>query len=465
MLGVRRKSLTFDTTERKYLLFTIDLLLLLSATLLYQSSLDFADRQEGPWFLVIVVLWSVFSFVFDMYDLADVSRFYPTLKRTFFACMLTISCYLLFQWGVIETTLPAKQSLMLYAGAFFALIMWRYLFTRLFNRPIFFKRILIMGSGWPCQSLLDVFTKGDIFRYYLGYQVVGLVDPTFLDAERRGIRVIQNSGNLLKLVKRLNVDEIIVSDALSGDGDKRTMAALARCRMCGMVVTPLHAFYEELTGRVLIHSSGTGFMRAFPYSKHVSNKAYRLFSRAVDVAFGIVGMLLCGFFIPFVYLANKRCSKGPLFYTQERVGLYGNPFKLTKFRSMVVDAEKDGAAWAQQNDCRITNIGKILRRSHIDELPQAWSVLKGDMSLIGPRPERPVFVEQLKHEIPFYDTRHLAKPGITGWAQAIYKYGSNKQDALMKLQYDLYYLKNRSVMLDIKVILKTISVVIRFKGL
>ncbi|MFD2998829.1 sugar transferase [Pontibacter toksunensis] len=466
-----KKSFAFEVTDRKYLLFTVDLLLILLATFIYSRSfishltLAEAFQQYWPWFIAVTVYWSFFSYVFDLYNLEKVNKFYTIVKNILIASTLTVGCYLLLPW--YTPALPDSRLFifLFYINTVLSLITWRYVYTRLLIRPLFLKRVIIVGSGWPSQALIDVFANGDIFNYHLGYKVVGLLDETVTGSSYKGVRILQKIHDLPRLMKRLKVDEIIVSDSLNDESSNRFLLELTKCRMKGIDVTSLSDFYEELTGRVLVHNSGRDFYLSFPYNnKHFKN-AYQVFNRATDLVFGICGVMACLFFLPLIYLANMLFSKGPLFYSQERVGLYGKTFKITKFRSMVIDAEKDGAAWAQKNDCRITPIGKILRRSRIDELPQAWSVLKGDMSLIGPRPERPVFVEQLKQEIPFYDTRHLAKPGITGWAQAIYKYGSNTDDALMKVQYDLYYLKNRSFLLDIKVILKTISVVLRFKGM
>jgi lipopolysaccharide/colanic/teichoic acid biosynthesis glycosyltransferase len=165
-----------------------------------------------------------------------------------------------------------------------------------------------------------------------------------------------------------------------------------------------------------------------------------------------------------VWVGNLLGNRGPLFYTQTRVGLNSKPFKIIKLRTMIVNAEKDGAAWAQKGDKRITKFGRFLRMSRIDEIPQFFNVLKGEMSVIGPRPERPVFVKELSKEIPFYETRHIVKPGLTGWAQVMGSYTSSEEGALEKLQYDLYYIKHRNLFIDLSIILKTISTVINFRG-
>ena len=202
----------------------------------------------------------------------------------------------------------------------------------------------------------------------------------------------------------------------------------------------------------------------FPFSRSNQNKLYVYYTRFFDIVFSLVGLI--GFFIlaPFLWVINLFANKGSFFYTQERVGKNGIPFTIYKMRTMVQNAEQNGAVFATTNDSRITPFGKFLRKTRLDELPQFINVLKGDMAIIGPRPERPVFVEQIANAIPLYQTRHVIKPGLTGWAQVNYPYGSNLEDSLMKLRYDLYYIKHRSLFLDINIVVKTMSTVLFFRG-
>jgi lipopolysaccharide/colanic/teichoic acid biosynthesis glycosyltransferase len=186
--------------------------------------------------------------------------------------------------------------------------------------------------------------------------------------------------------------------------------------------------------------------------------------RTVEVAMALTGLAIGLIIMPIIILGNLLGNKGPLLYTQERVGKNGQTFKIYKLRSMVVDAEKNGAVFATTNDARVTAFGKILRKSRLDEVPQFINVLKGDMAVIGPRPERPVFVKEIAAMMPFYETRHVVKPGLTGWAQVNYSYGETLQDSLIKLQYDLYYIKHRSLFLDLNIVVKTISTVLFYRG-
>jgi lipopolysaccharide/colanic/teichoic acid biosynthesis glycosyltransferase len=182
------------------------------------------------------------------------------------------------------------------------------------------------------------------------------------------------------------------------------------------------------------------------------------------VFFSLLGLLFGLLILPFVMIGNALGNQGPLFYSQERVGKNGKPFEIVKLRSMIVNAETNGAKWAQVNDVRVTTFGKFLRRSRLDEIPQFINVLKGDMSIIGPRPERPFFVNELSRIIPFYETRHIVKPGLTGWAQVNTRYGSTVDDSLTKLQYDLFYIKHRGLFLDINIVVKTLSTILYYRG-
>lgn len=184
----------------------------------------------------------------------------------------------------------------------------------------------------------------------------------------------------------------------------------------------------------------------------------------MDIIFSVVGILFGIILLPLVLLGNLIANRGKLFYTQKRIGKHGKPFTMIKFRTMVANAEKNGAKWAEKNDFRVTPFGRFLRNSRLDEIPQFINILKGDMSIIGPRPERPIFVNELSKIIPFYETRHTIKPGLSGWAQVNSRYGSSVEDSLIKLQYDLFYIKHRSFFLDINILVKTLNTMIYYRG-
>jgi len=230
----------------------------------------------------------------------------------------------------------------------------------------------------------------------------------------------------------------------------------------GGVITLL--LYEELTGRVPVEHIGESWQVGLPIDHPLSKPFNRFIKRASDIFLASLGCLCLAPFFPFIVLAIYLESPGPIFYAQERVGLGGKRFRAYKFRSMIPDAEKDCPVWAKKDDPRVTRIGRLLRRTHVDEFPQFWNILKGEMSAVGPRPERPEFVEQLAKEIPFYRIRHAVKPGMAGWGLVRQGYGASKEDALVKLQYDLYYIKYQSLWFDIIILLKTIIDTLTFRG-
>lgn len=332
-------------------------------------------------------------------------------------------------------------------------------FNRVVDEDVFKRRVLVFGSGQRAASILRLRRRAD----RRGFVIVGYVRP---EGEESAIpEALQPSPGetLIALCERLRVDEVVVAM----DDRRRCfpLEQLLECRLAGYDVTELVAFLERETGRVrldvLVPSwliFGEGFRRDW----------MRLATaRVMDVVASLV-VLLISLPVILVTVAAIKIEDGwraPVLYRQERVGLGGVPFKLLKFRSMRVDAERHGEAlWAQQNDPRVTRVGSIIRKLRIDELPQVVNVLRGEMSCVGPRPERPQFVAQLAAKIPFYMERHCVKPGITGWAQLCYPYGSSEKDALEKLQYDLFYVKNNTLLFELSILVQTVEVVLLGKG-
>jgi len=235
------------------------------------------------------------------------------------------------------------------------------------------------------------------------------------------------------------------------------------CKLSGIDVLDAPSFYEEVMGKLFIEDTRPSW---FIFSDGFRITALkRVYKRLFDVALSVIGLTIASPLMPVIALLIKVNSPGPVFFRQVRVGEREKNFMLYKFRTMCEDAENEtGAVWAQQNDTRVTHIGNILRKTRFDEIPQLFNVMKGDMSLIGPRPERPEFVEKLKEIIPYYSERHFVKPGITGWAQVKYRYGASVEDAVEKLRYDLYYIKNLSFFLDMLIVLETVKVVLFGRG-
>jgi sugar transferase (PEP-CTERM system associated) len=322
------------------------------------------------------------------------------------------------------------------------------------------ERLLVVGTSAAAVALArELFGR----RNELGIEIVGFVDP---DRSRIGAPVI-NPGvigtieDIPSIVRARGVNRVVVS--LADARGKLPMDKLLDIKLDGVTFDHLASVYEEMTGKIAVENlrpSWLIFSDGFRKSRLL-----RSAKRLVDIAGALVGIILTAPLMLIVAAAVKLTSPGPALYQQRRVGQHGRIFTVHKFRSMRKDAEAGtGAVWAQKNDARITTVGKIIRKTRMDELPQLWNVLAGDMSLVGPRPERPEFVEQLAKEIPFYGQRHIVRPGLTGWAQVRYTYTASVEDALQKLQYDLFYIKNLSISLDLFIIVSTVKTVIMRKG-
>lgn len=320
------------------------------------------------------------------------------------------------------------------------------------------RRVLVLGTGADALAVDQALTG-----QRAGYTVVGFYP--ILNNHNIAVpqhRVLQPVQSLQELIQYLAVDEVIVA-VREQRGGVVPMGCLLNCRLEGVKVTDLSGFYERVRGEVPVESLkaswliyGEGFRQG---------RIRNLIKRVFDVIIAGTLLLLALPIMLFTALAIFFESGGPVIYTQQRVGRGGRPFTVYKFRSMVANAESDGQArWAQTNDPRITVFGRFIRRARIDELPQLWNVLKGEMSFVGPRPERPEFVGELEQAIPYYGARHSVKPGLTGWAQVRFTYGSSIEDATRKLQFDLYYVKNHSLFLDLLVLIETVRVVLSGDG-
>lgn len=324
------------------------------------------------------------------------------------------------------------------------------------------RRVLILGTGPDAQQVWSDMQVGDQWQ---DYQVVGFV-PTAetgsIDAAGNGVKVFDARRKLIELVREHRVNEIIVA-VREQRGGGVPMDQLLECRIQGVPILDFAGFYERTKAEVPVDSLKASWL---VYGEgFVQGHARALTKRVFDVVSSGTLLILAAPVMLLTALAIRLDSRGPIIYRQERVGLGGSTFMCLKFRSMRTDAEKDGVArWASKNDSRITRVGAFIRKTRIDELPQLISVLRGEMSMVGPRPERPTFVSQLREAIPFYDLRHTVKPGLTGWAQVRFSYGASLDDARRKHQFDLYYVKKNSLVLDLLVLIETVSVVLFREG-
>ena len=339
------------------------------------------------------------------------------------------------------------------------LICVRYFVVSPLVRTLLPHRVLVLGTGLEARVVEASLTSTD----HPNIQVVGFYAlETAQETTVSPSRVIARMGSLEDTVKRLGVKEIIVA-VRQQRGGVLPMQSLLECRLCGVQVTDLARFFERVHGQVPIESLKASWLI---YGDGFRQTWLRTFvKRTFDLTVATVLLLAIFPVMAAVALLIALESGFPLIYRQERVGHRGIPYTVLKFRSMKKDAESDGRpAWAVPNDARVTSLGHFIRRSRIDELPQLINVFKGEMSLVGPRPERPVFVKMLTEQVPFYSVRHSVKPGITGWAQVRYSYGANVEQSMRKLEYDLYYVKNHTVFLDFLILLETVRVVLMGEG-
>jgi sugar transferase (PEP-CTERM system associated) len=334
----------------------------------------------------------------------------------------------------------------------------RLVFARVVEDEIFKRRVLVYGAGYAAAAITRLRRSADRHAFAL----VGFVQPPGEERAVLSENMLGSEGDLCALCHRLGVTEIVV--AMDDRRRGFPIPELLDCRLAGVDVTELLTFLERETGRVHIDVLNPSWMI---FGQGFRRDPVRLFSsRALDVfaSLAVLVVALPAMVLTFFAIKIEDGWQAPALYRQARVGLGGRVFRVLKFRSMRQDAELNGAQWAQHGDPRVTRVGAIIRKLRIDELPQVFNVLRGHMSFVGPRPERPEFVAQLAEKIPYYVQRHCVKPGITGWAQLCYPYGSSENDALEKLQYDLYYIKNNSLLFDLAILIQTAEVVLFGKG-
>ena len=461
----KNSSIHFDISERKVLLRFMDIASVLSLLYFVGQVFDFdyfkINQEDWMWSIVLGLYLTIFATIFELYNLQKASKFEVVVQNVILTSSVTVLFYLLTPF--FTPTLPENrlQIVYFYLSVNIALFIWRYAYIVLISAPRFFKRILLIADASDIDEIVISLQKSDP-----NYKVVGFVNtssveytPTLFD-EFEEIKV----EDINEAVNKNSVSEIVVGTPQSGGMTVSLYNKLIVLLESGTSIRAYTQVYEEITHRIPVQHVDKDFYLYFPFSRSNQNKLYLFFHRILDLLFSVIGLIFGFILFPIILVGNLFANRGPLFYTQIRVGKNGEDFKIYKLRSMVTDAEKGGAQFADKFDTRVTKFGRFLRKSRFDEIPQFINVIKGDMSVIGPRPERPVFVKELSEEIPFYEVRHLVKPGVTGWAQVNANYGSSKEDSLEKLQYDLYYIKHRSLILDISIVMKTLSTIIFYRG-
>jgi exopolysaccharide biosynthesis polyprenyl glycosylphosphotransferase len=469
-------SLRLTTSERRLALGLFDTLMLNGALLVilgmrHGYSFSWMTLAQVPrYFVLLTILWMIWAVFFECYDLTRAADASQSVWSTGRAGLLTALSYL-----AIPYVTPQLLASRLSAFAFVVLTIvsvpiWRLIYAVVLSQPTFQQRLLIVGAGRAGAELARALActprTGNPYAGS-GFRVVGFVDddPGKADSSIEGVPVLGNRYDLLRLVDKHSVDIVVVAIAHAPRIQPELVQALLDCRERNVRLEPMTSLYERLTGKVPVEFAANDLYVVMPLTDSSMSRVFAAFKRMMDLFAAVFGLLVLAVIAPLIGLANALWSPGPLFFRQVRVGQGGRLFWLFKFRSMIPHAEAEhGAVWASQDDGRITPVGRVLRKTRLDELPQVLNVLKGEMSVVGPRPERPEFVAQLVKEVPFYQARHAVQPGLTGWAQVRYRYGSSVDDALVKLQYDLYYIRHQSFYLETSILVKTAAVMLGGKG-
>lgn len=409
-------------------------------------------------FTLIYLAWLAVFFINDLYNLNITQSVQRFTKKFIQALAINVLIAIGFFYFIPFFGIAPKTNLAIDIIIFIILAYgWRMIFNVIISRSIFANRILFLG---PQEKFLELLPDLQGGRYH-GWKVVAIWDPSETkEYKREGIKYFKNTTPLSEAIEQERINTIIIG--VSTSENKQLTRELYHCIFKNINAINLTTFYEVVTQRVPAKLlSETWFLENIKESDKQFHDWAKLsydYLLAILMSIGFLATL------PFIGIAILIDDGWPIFYNQKRVGKKGKIFKIHKFRTMRRDAERQGALWAKKNDNRVTRIGRFLRKTRLDELPQIMNVIKGEMSFIGPRPERPNFVEDLTEIMPYYPIRHLTKPGLTGWAQINYEYAASFEENLKKLQYDLYYIKNRSLLLDLKILLKTLGIVISQRG-
>lgn len=436
----------------------------LMATLLFR----YGDIDYSTWsvhqfpFFIISILWAIGLFVTGLYDLSKANNTLIYL-RTFVEGMFVnlLIAFTFFYLIPVFGIEPRTNLLFFFAFSLLFIYCWRIIFNKFVTKGLFKTRLLFIGTCEEACAFRDLLSQST-----LGFALASIVHTTpRISYVQDGIEWTDQLDHIHELIRKHSINAIVLGQ---GASDIPTVEeTLYQSLFSSIAIIDRKEIEETLTGRIFLSDINKSWF--LEHLRESEKSWYEAVKRVMDILLAIPFSILTLLVMPFVVLLMQTTSSGSVFFMQERIGRHGKKFNIIKFRTMhhpkgYSSAETQGAQFATENDPRITPIGKWLRRLRIDELPQVWNILKGDMSFIGPRPERPQFVEQLTERMPYYALRHLTRPGLTGWAQVRYRYASTLDDNLVKLQYDLYYIKNRSLILDAAILLKTINTVMRSQG-
>ncbi|HEY4387676.1 MAG TPA: exopolysaccharide biosynthesis polyprenyl glycosylphosphotransferase, partial [Ktedonobacteraceae bacterium] len=413
------------------------------------------------WLVVLLLSWNVMMRLTHAQDVSIAANRFKSMVGVLFTLTLVLClCLILsFSFFLRHALSPVHVVCFFFLLAAPILVIWRLLLAELIHLPVFRRRAVIVGVNTASAFLLRELRRAK----RPGLKVLGYINSSVdTPFEHDSLPILGNKNMLRLLIEKQFIDMIIM--ALDYKLNPELFQVAFEAAQHGVSVVPMTLIYENMSGKIPVKYVGEQWYAALPVELAIS-PLYMCWSRLLDVCFGLCGGLCLALLLFPLALIIFLDSPGPIFYCQERLGQQGRPFRIYKFRSMHCDAEHIGqAVWARSSDSRVTRVGRFLRATHLDELPQVLNILCGDMSLIGPRPERSAFVSLLESSIPFYRCRLSIKPGLTGWAQVKYRYGNSEHDALIKLQYDLYYIKHRSLTLDIFILLRTLLEIVSCRG-
>lgn len=423
-------------------------------------SWSFMAQRAPFWFYLLPMLWVIT--LIELYDLRKATHRKETLKGIATAAGISLLLYLLVFFISEPNSLPRRGVAIFMVSTTVLTFLWRLLYIQIFTAPSFLRRALIVGAGKAGSTFYHMFeTTGP-----LPFRLIGFIDD---DPEKQGTQidnlpVLGNGKDLSAIIEKEGITDVVL--AISGELRQDLFQELLTMAENGIEITSVPVIYEELFGRVPIFLLQSDWILRSFIDQSRTTGMFESTKRLIDILGGFIGSLALLVFLPLISLAILLDDGFPVFYLQNRVGMNGHPYKMIKIRTMVKDAEKDGVARMTSNhDSRITKAGKLLRKSHLDELPQFLNILKGDMSIVGPRSEQIELVRQFQEQLPFYRARLFVRPGLTGWAQINQRYAANVEDTAIKLEFDLYYIKHRNLMLDFTIILRTVGAVLGFKGI
>lgn len=464
---VVNKKIHFEISERKILLRIFDVLSVLLALYLVGIIFNFnyfnISTTNYYWTIVLGIYLTIIGTVFEMYSLQVASNEFQVIKSIVLTSSTTVLVYLLTPFYTPNLPSNRMQIIFFYVAILLSLLLWRLFYVKFLASSRFEKKVILICDKDQAEELILGLENVDPH-----YKVMGYInsDSNQISNPKNKKDYVKNISidDLERFVHKNSVSEVVIASQKTDGITVNLYNQLIHLLENGFIIREYTQVYENITQRIPVQYVARDFYRYFPFSRSNQNQLYLLIVRVLEIAISLIGLSIGFALLPIIFIGNLLGNRGRLFYTQERIGKNGVAFKILKLRTMVKNAESNGAVFTTTNDSRITAFGKFLRKARIDEFPQFINILKGEMAVIGPRPERPVFVKEIAEVMPFYETRHVIKPGLTGWAQVNYSYGETIDDSLIKLQYDLYYIKHRSIFLDINIVLKTFSTVLFYRG-